>query len=101
MRVVDYGHEEVGCGDDASSIVERPNGRVVCGFVADKKALEWSGGGLVGEERAKNIWIKLAAAAAAVGEFGQTNWFYVHDVVSRNPSRFKSRASYWKGAIDA
>jgi hypothetical protein len=70
--IVDHWGEEVGGGDDAGAVVQLPDRRIVGGLVADEKAFEWAGGGLLGEEFAQDGGIELAAAAATMRQTGQT-----------------------------
>ena len=73
VGVVDHRHEEVGGGDDAGVVVELPDGGVVGGLGADQKLLVRRGSRLVGKQLLQDGGRKLAAAAAAVREAGQSD----------------------------
>src|SRR5690606_30049508 len=73
-RVVDDRGEEVGGGDDGLVLVELVHRGVVGGVGADQQLGRHEAGGHGSQQIGEHAGRDFAAAAAAVGEFGQSDF---------------------------
>ena len=89
LRIVHHRHEEVGGGDHRQILVHLPDGGIVRGLGPDQQLLERAGHGLFGQELPQHRRGELAAATAAMGEFGQADRGIghgsLHSAVHRHP----------------